>query len=929
MKQNKHHTGLTGAQVFENRKLYGSNALTPPPQESVWKMLFEKFEDPLIIVLLVAMTLSFVASCYEFFNDGEAVVFFEPLGILIAVLLSTGVGFLFELSAKRKFDVLNHESESQLVKVIRNGNCSSVLRNDIVVGDIVILDVGDEVPADGILLEAVSLHVNESTLTGELSARKTTNSADFVDDATYPSDHVMRGSTVIDGNGIMKVTMVGDKTEYGRVYRGAQIENNVKTPLSLQLDRLCVLITRMSYAIALLVVIGRGIHLYSMISGGTFDDNLIGIGTHVLQTLMLAVTIIVVAVPEGLPMSVSLSLALSMRRMLSTNNLVRKMHACETMGAATVICTDKTGTLTQNQMSVSDSFLYMLGDHQDMPYTEEAKYLIKVSIACNSTANLDFSGHDPKPLGNPTECALLLFLHAHKVNYRVVREENDIVSQVAFSTENKYMVTVIKGKNPDEEILLLKGAPEIVLGFCSSVEFSGGAKPLTKELTDDVNRRLGDYQSHAMRTLGFAYARIPAGMNMFDEKGRLFTEDMTFLGVVAISDPVRPETAQAVKECLSAGIKVKIVTGDTPGTAREVGRQIGLWSNDDSDANEITGVEFAQMSDEAAMARLNDIKIMSRARPMDKARLVRLLQQNGEVVAVTGDGTNDAPALKLAQVGLSMGDGTSVAKKASSITILDNSFQSINRAVLWGRSLYRNIRRFIIFQLIINVVACLIVAIGAFTGNQSPLTVTQMLWVNLIMDTFAAMALASLPPEKNVMRDKPRKTEDNIISLDMSYRLIIVGGIFVVILLALMHVFRCYDITSSQQLVSMFFNGQIDWSVSLAENVVTPYESALFFTIFVMIQFWNLFNAKAYLTNRSAFLNMHKCPSFLLILLVILGGQILIVNVGGELFNVKSISFADWKCVTLATSLVLIFGELSRLGFLVYDKLVKSRVVKD
>jgi len=920
MKQNKHHTGLSGAQVLENRKLYGSNALTPPQKESVWKMLLEKFEDPLIIVLLVAMTLSFVASCYEFSQEGEAVVFFEPVGILIAVLLSTGVGFLFELNAKKKFDILNQESEAQLVKVIRNGNCSSVPRNDIVVGDIVILDVGDEIPADGILLEAVSLHVNESSLTGEISTRKTTISADFIEDATYPSDHVMRGSTVIDGNGIMKVTMVGDKTEYGKVYTGAHIESKIKTPLSLQLDRLCVLITRMSYAIAAVIIIGRCIHLYGMIMDGAFDGNLVAIGTHALQTVMLAVTVIVVAVPEGLPMSVSLSLALSMRRMLSTNNLVRKMHACETMGATTVICTDKTGTLTQNKMQLSSTFLYMLGDHQQVPYTKEAKYLIRVSIACNSTANLDFSGRDPKPLGNPTEGALLLFLHSYGVNYWTVREEHEVVSQVAFSTENKYMVTVIKSDNPDEELILLKGAPEIVLGYCSTVEFSDGQRPLTSQLRDDVNARLLDYQNHAMRTLGFAYARIPAGMKIVDEKGHIFSEELTFLGVVGIADPVRPETASAVGECLSAGIKVKIVTGDTSGTAREVGRQIGLWTDEDGDANLITGVEFGQMSDEAAMARLDDIKIMSRARPMDKARLVSLLQQKGEVVAVTGDGTNDAPALKAAQVGLSMGDGTSVAKKASSITILDNSFQSINRAVLWGRSLYRNIRRFILFQLIINVAACLIVAIGAFTGTQSPLTVTQMLWVNLIMDTFAAMALASLPPEENVMRDKPRRTEDNIISKDMFTRLVVVGGIFVVIFLGLMHIFRCYEIKSTGQLLSMFFGGEVDWTMSEQMGVVTPYESALFFTIFVMMQFWNLFNAKAYLTRRSALLNIHKCHSFLLILLVILGGQILIVNVGGSMFNIESISLSDWKDIILGTSLVAVFGELSRLAMLLYDK---------
>ena len=905
MKQNKHHTGLTETQVLESRKLYGSNELTPPKRVSSWKLLLEKFRDPLIIILLAAMVLSLCVSIYQFSNDGaDAVVFLEPIGILFAVMLAIGVGFAFERSANKKFDILNQENEIQSVKVIRNGNYSSVYRCDIVVGDIVLLDIGDEVPADGILLEAISLQVNESVLTGEPVIRKTTKSNEFVKDATYPSDRVMRGTTVVDGHGIMKVTMVGDRTEYGKVYEGSQIDNKVKTPLNMQLDRLSRMITILSYIIAGLIIIGRLIVFFNNGTEGlTFSD----ISRYILNTLMLAITIVVVAVPEGLPMSVSLSLALSMRRMLATNNLVRKMHACETMGAATVICTDKTGTLTQNQMRVSETDFFALGEKQNNKGS--AWQIIVKSIAVNSTANLDLGDNNKiRTLGNPTEAALLLWLHERGIDYRTVREREEIIEQSAFSTEKKYMGTIIATAKEGESMLLIKGAPEIIMQSCSMMEGERGRTTLTLSQRQDIEAVLSDYQCRAMRTLGFAYTIIDSGMRCFDNTGRLKIAGLTFLGVVAISDPVRPEVPEAVKGCLGAGIKVKIVTGDTPGTAMEIGRQIGLWTDDDTDANHITGTDFAATSDEKLLERLDDIKIMSRARPMDKSRLVALLQKKGEVVAVTGDGTNDAPALNAAQVGLSMGDGTSVAKQASAITILDNSFKSINRAVLWGRSLYRNIQRFILFQLTINVAACLVVMLGAFTGVDSPLTVTQMLWVNLIMDTFAAMALASLPPDERVMRDQPRKQTDNIITRDMLRRIIVCGLIFVIVLMAFLHILKCNDIHA----LSDLWRRPVDIFVPENHGRVSPYELSIFFTFFVMLQFWNMFNAKAFHTNRSAFASIGKSKSFLMIALVIIGGQILIVNFGGPMFNVTPIRFSDWLIIIGSTAIVLIYGEIHR-----------------
>lgn len=906
MEQKHHFKGLTDAEVIQSRNQFGENMLTPPEKESVWKLLIEKFKDPIILILLVALLFSVGISVYHYvLGPDELSVFFEPLGILVAILLATCVGFAFERSANKKFEVLNQVNDDTMVKVIRNGNVCEIAKKEVVVNDIVILETGEEVPADGLLVETISLQINESTLTGEPMIAKTTIEADFDEDAAYPSNRAMRGTTVIDGHGIMKVTTVGDQTEYGKVYEGSQIDQNIKTPLNKQLDTLAGWITKASYVIAALIIVGRLAVFFS--SSDAFEWS--AFGEHLLNTIMIAVTILVVAVPEGLPMSVTLSLAMSMKRMLKTNNLVRKMHACETMGAATVICTDKTGTLTRNQMRIYKTNFYSLKD-QHMS-DDEVSNLIKEGISVNSTAYLDLT--DPtkvKALGNPTEGALLIWLHENNIDYMQIRSEIAVIKQLTFSTERKFMATIVDSPSLKKKILYVKGAPEIVLSYAENVLVDGMLVP-ANEYKETIQSQLTGYQNQAMRTLGFAYQVIEDDQEYLYD-GKLHHAHLTYLGIAAISDPVREDVPEAVKTCLDAGIQVKIVTGDTPNTAKEIGRQIGLWEKTDSDRNHMTGVEFEAMSDEELSDRILDLKIMSRARPMDKSRLVQLLQKKNQVVAVTGDGTNDAPALNAAQVGLSMGDGTSVAKEASDITILDNSFTSISRAVMWGRSLYRNIQRFVIFQMTINIAACIIVLLGAFLGTESPLSITQMLWVNLIMDTFAAMALASLPPNERVMKDKPRKTTDNIISKGMGRQIIGVGLVFVFILFGLVQYFKQEDITSLTQFdLALYFNHFLDFTP--VENGLTHYELSLFFTIFVMLQFWNMFNAKAYETGKSAFHAIWNSKWFLFSALFIILGQILIVSIGGKMFNVTPLSFTDW-CITIGfTSVVLWVGELIRL----------------
>ena len=849
------YEGLSDRQVAESRRLYGTNVLTPVEKEPLWKRFLEKFADPLIVILLVAGLMSVGISFYEFFGLGaDLSVFFEPVGIFMAVFLATTLAFIFEYKADREFSLLSQADDEQPVKVVRNSHVCQVAKRDVVVGDTVMVQTGDEIPADGTLLDATTLSIDESTLTGEPVCTKTADPAQFDAQATFPSNELLRGTKVMDGHGVFRVSRVGDNTENGKVFAASQIDDTVKTPLGEQLERLGQLISRMSYGVAGLVVAGRIVSYLWL----TPEYDAVGMAAHLLQTVMIAVSLIVVAVPEGLPMAVTLSLAYSMRRMLKTQNLVRKMHACETMGAVTVICTDKTGTLTQNKMQVAE--LYSFHGQDAGGKQQEASQALISNMALCSTAELD----GQEVIGNPTEGALLLWLRAQGIDFGKLRSEAEVVDEEPFSTERKYMrVTVRTG---ERTVSYIKGAPEIVMQMCD----------MTEEEAADYRRKLLEYQQGAMRTLAFACTPLTSHPSSLT----------TFLGIAAISDPVRSDVPLAVDECQRAGIDIKIVTGDTTATAIAIARQIGICC--DGESQTITGRELAELTDDELLSRCRELKVVSRARPMDKKRLVEALQNRGEVVAVTGDGTNDAPALKLAHVGLSMGNGTAVAKEASDITIIDNSFSSIGRAVMWGRSLYRNIQRFILFQLTVNVVACLTVLVGAFADVRSPLTVTQMLWVNLIMDTFAAMALASLPPNSSVMAERPRNRKAFIISHPMRW---FIGGVGLAMTAVLLVVYFYFHITDG----------------------FSPYDQSAFFTIFVMMQFWNMLNAKAFLTGRSAFSQLWQSREFLFVASMIFVGQVLIVQFGGRMFNTVPLSLFHWVVITACTSLVFLFGEVWRM----------------
>ena len=870
--------GLSDKEVEESRLKHGDNTLTPPRKTSMWQLYLEKYKDPIIQILLVAATISLILA----FVEGE---FMETIGIFIAIFLATTIGFYFEMDAAKKFSMLTSLSEDQDVKVRRGGRVMNIPRRNVVVGDVVLIETGDEVPADGTLLISSDLQIDESSLTGEqLTTKHANDNERGKGDEAYPKNMVLRSTMVMNGMGEYVVTAVGDSTEIGHVARSSNEKTGVKTPLNMQLERLAKLISKAGITVAVAAFVLFVLHNIITNYDLWHSDNYIGMIEVVLKYFMMAVTLIVMAVPEGLPMAVTLALALNMRRMLKSNNLVRKLHACETMGAVNVICTDKTGTLTQNRMHVEEM----------LTFDENSNMALPRAIALNTTAHIG--------VGNPTERALIEWVTDKGIDYEEMRHEANVIDSLPFSTERKMMATEVE--TDGKRWLLVKGAPEIVMAMCN--------------ISDDDRRRaetfLREKQQKAMRTLAMACME-ERGENDEDRtrseslmlrlqsswtsQAAKPSAEFTLQAIAALADPVREDVPDAVAQCHKAGIEVKVVTGDVSGTAIEIARQIGI---EPSEGFHITGAEFATLSDEEALQRVERLKVISRARPQDKQRLVSLLQQRGNVVAVTGDGTNDAPALNYAHVGLSLGSGTSVAKQASDMTLIDDSFRSITSAVMWGRSLYKNIQRFLFFQLVVNVTALLLVLAGSLIGTELPLTVTQILWVNLIMDTFAAMALASLPPSREVMNEKPRSQSDFIISRPMMQGILFEGIVFFLLMFAfLLHCFYDDSVVGVQR-----------------------HELTLFFTTFVMIQVWNLFNAKTLGSNHSAFRYLWRNRGLLIVLVMIIAGQWLIVEYGGEMFRTDGMNWKEWTVVIAATSLVMWIGEAWRLLKRIWKKTRKK-----
>lgn len=860
-KPNVSTQGLTEEQIVESRQQHGNNVLTPPKTTPLWKLYLNKYTDPIIQILLIAAFISLALAIIE----GD---FIETIGIFVAIFFATTIGFYFERDAAKKFNILNALNEDSLVKIRRNGKITEIARKEVVVGDVILIEVGDEIPADAQLIDSTDLMIDESSLTGEPICSKyaDTENEHAKNDNTYPCNIILRSTMVMNGHGTAIVIAVGDETEIGKVARKTTENTNVQTPLNKQLNKLASLISKVGFSIAVAAFVIFLTHDILVNNEVWKSVNYLKMAEVVLKYFMTAVTLMVVAVPEGLPMAVTLSLALNMRRMLKNNNLVRKLHACETMGAVTVICTDKTGTLTQNKMTV------MQVSGKESINTVANDSLLAQAIALNTTAELGTEGG----IGNPTEIALLTWMQKVGVPYQPIRSSFKIIKQLPFSTEHKYMATIAQVNNA--YYLFMKGAPEIVMGFCLLNE---------QEKQQYIDTLLG-YQNKAMRTLAFACKSLKENEALQDDITTLL-QSLSMQAVAAISDPIREDVPEAVQQCQQAGIQIKMVTGDIEATTKEIARQIGIWHADTPKEAAITGSTWGALTDEEAYERAKVLKVMSRARPTDKQRLVEILQRQGEVVAVTGDGTNDAPALHYAHVGLSLGSGTSVAKEASDITLLDDSFKSIANAVMWGRSLYKNIQRFLFFQLIVNITALLLVLGGSFVGVEIPLTVTQMLWVNLIMDTFAAMALATLPPSKDVMKEKPRKQTDFILTKPMQWNILICGLTFFIAMFALL----IYD----------------EWK--FCEDVPV-HELTIFFTTFVMMQLWNLFNAKALGTKYSSFHGLWKDKGLLLVLLIVIIGQWLIVTFGGKMFRTVPLSFSDWLIIIVSTSIVLWIGELWR-----------------
>ncbi len=842
MEKNIKIQGLTDAEVLSSREKHGLNLLTPPKEVPWWKLYLEKFKDPIIVILLVATAISLAFGIIE----GN---YTESIGIIAAVLIATGVGFWREYDAKKKFDAMKSDKDYEPVKVRRNGVVVEITKDHVVVGDIAILSAGDEIPADIELFKAIDMKVAESAMTGESVAVPKYPIDEAYTGSGFAPNLLLRGTTIESGLGEGVVIKVGDETEIGKTTIQASEETDNKTPLEEKLGELAGKITTAAFLVAgLMFIILNLVHWDFAFGDHAFSWSMSTLLTEV-GFLMGAIVVIIVAVPEGLPLSVTLALAFSMKTMANENNLVKKMHACETIGAVNVIFTDKTGTLTQNCMTVVD-----------VDVREEDKDVLNLVGAVNSTANWSNAS---RVLGNPTEAAILKHM-GHDLSERL-RSEYRILSCIPFSSAYKYMVTQAQNEESKEEIILIKGAPEVIARIIRYDKYLG---------------EVSTQQARGRRAISAAiinskdYNAVKESL----ESGNPL-DDCTYIGTWFIEDPVRSDVPDAIRKCYGAGIDVVMMTGDNLRTGTEIGRQAGfkdIWAIEAKDfweavKNPQNGREYPN--------------VIARCTPTNKLDILKWAKDKDYVCAMTGDGVNDSPSLNHADVGIAMGSGTSVAKEAADIILLDDAFPSIVTGVKWGRSLYKNIKNFLFFQLSINVSACLIAVFGPLVGVEMPFTVIQFLWINLVMDSLAAIALTSEPADERVLSEKPRDRRQFII--DKSLAKSIFGfGIFVWILCTF-----------------------VLWGMKHTE-FLSKIDLTVFFASYMVINLWNMFNARVIGKNKSVFSGLKSNYKFTGILLFILAVTILLVQFGGEVFQTHPLSWKTWLTIILVTSPVMIVREI-------------------
>ena len=894
--------GLSEKQIAQNQKKYGKNQFSPGEKISLGKKILEALKEPMIFILLIAALITIGMNIYKQ-SQGLHAEFTESIGILVAITISVSIKVIMEGRSEKAFETLNNINEDIKVKVLRNGIIQYIYKKDVVVGDIIKIETGAKVPADGRLIDSLQLKVDESMLTGESIAVNKNFEQTITNAKTVLSERknmVFAGTFITYGQGTVIITSVGDKTEMGNIASELKHPVSKSTPLQEKLDKLARSITTFGVIASILILFYELFKIY--ISNNLSFDT-------VQNAFMVSVALIVAAVPEGLPTIVAMTLALNIIKMAKSNALVRKLIACETIGCINVICSDKTGTLTKNQMTVID--IWNNGKLIN-PSDLKNRFLIE-NFTINSTADITIKDGNVKFIGNPTECSLLkafsdtvcsvspkqctyyeqsnsicggqcekyTYKNDDYISYTDIRNSSNIIFQYPFSSDKKSMTTVILVDKLYK--VYSKGSPEKIISLCSTIIINNKIELFTDELREKVNNEIIKLQQEAKRILAFSHNDINTGYDDWNKSQDKVESNMIFDGFVSIADPLRDDVYEAVEKCKKSGISLKILTGDNIVTATSIAKQLNIVNKD---SIIIEAQQIDEMSNEELLKILDKIILIARSKPLTKMRIVNLLKKHGNVVAVTGDGINDAPALKNADVGIAMGiTGTEVSKEASDIILLDDSFSTIVKAVEWGRGIYENFQRFIQFQLTVNLVAVLTVFVCEMFGLPVPFTTIQLLWVNLIMDGPPALSLGLESLRNHLMEQEPVKRDTNIITRNMLFR-IIINGVFIVFMIMLLINKQILGGTQGQQ-------------------------SSIIFTTFVMFQLFNSFNSRE-LGNESIFTNLLKNKPMLWIIGATFFVQILITQFGGQIFKTAPLSISMWLRIIAYSFSVVAFSEVIR-----------------